>query len=163
MEVEGRYFQLNKSTLKVEDRPRTDKAYMMEIATIQNFEDMQLLTKFGRAMSTLPFELNAKQNMNAQICECFEVSYLDRDHQFLKWRRDNHGFEAAEDTGVKMTALVVINNDKYGDKEYGEIRIRKSRNQPSEPETEVVKFNMRHNSLILLKSRVIDYEIVAKK
>jgi hypothetical protein len=40
MEVEGRYFQLNKSTLKVEDRPRTDKAYMMEIANIQNFEDM---------------------------------------------------------------------------------------------------------------------------
>ena len=40
MEVEGRYFQLNKSTLKVEDRPRTDKAYMMEIVNIQNFEDM---------------------------------------------------------------------------------------------------------------------------
>ena len=40
MEVEGRYFQLNKSTLKLEDRPRTDKAYMMEIANIQSFEDM---------------------------------------------------------------------------------------------------------------------------
>lgn len=83
----------------------------------------------------------------------------------MKWRRDNHGVNGMtlEDTGVKMTALVVINNDKYGDKEYGEIKIRKSRNTPSDPETEVFKFNMRHNCIILLKSRLLDYEIIAKK
>ena len=63
-----------------------------------------------------------------------------------------------------MTILVIINNDKYVDKEYGTIKLRKSQIfSPSDPEREVTTFNLRHNCIILIKSRLIAYEIYAKK
>ena len=101
--------------------------------------------------------------MSAQVCEHFEICYFDQDHQFIKWRRDNHCVDYPEDTGVKMTIIAIINNDKYGDKEYGKITVRRSRNYPTEPEPEEISFNLRHNSMLLLKSRLIDYQITAKK
>jgi len=58
------------------------------------------------------------------VTEAFEINYLDRDHQFLKLRRDNAQMEVMQDTGIKITALLIINKDNKGDKEYGQITIR---------------------------------------
>lgn len=43
LEVEGRYFALNKSALVVSERPRTDKTFNLEIAHIMNNPDMKIL------------------------------------------------------------------------------------------------------------------------
>ena len=47
------------------------------------------------------------------------MSYFDRDHQFMRLRRDNAPLFATQDTGVKMTVCLCINKDDKGDKEYG--------------------------------------------
>jgi hypothetical protein len=66
--------------------------------------------------------------MQVQITEAFEVSYFDdHDHKFIKTKSDNASMapeEIPKDTGVKMTAFMVINKDNKGDKEYGTITLR---------------------------------------
>ena len=63
-------------------------------------------------MSFIPFELNAKytQEMQAQICEMYEISYFDNlDHKFIKMKADNTSMDsknAQHDTGVKMSVFL---------------------------------------------------------
>ena len=105
----------------MKDRPRTDKAWGFHIANIEKHPEFQQLNKFARFFSYIPFELNAKSQaeMQVQITETFEVNYFDRDHQFIKLRRDNAPMVVPQDTGIKMTALFVINKDDKSDREYG--------------------------------------------
>ena len=45
----------------------------------------------------IPFELNAKytQEMQAQICEMYEISYFDNlDHKFIKMKADNTSMDS---------------------------------------------------------------------
>ena len=96
----------------------------------QAHPDHKDLIKLLRTMANLPFELNMKYqtDMQVQITEAFEVSYFDNhDHKFIKMKQDNAGMakgEESKDTGVKMTAFMVINKDDKGDKEYGNITIK---------------------------------------
>jgi hypothetical protein len=89
---------------------------------------MKWLLDIGRQLSYLPFELNSKQSsempMQAQITEVFEASYFDRDHQFTRLRRDNAPLWTAQDTGVKLTVIWVLNKDDKVDREYGQIKLR---------------------------------------
>lgn len=64
LEVEGKYFMLHKSPLAVADRVRSDKAYQFHIAHIEKVPDFILLKQLARQLSYLPFELNAKHDMN---------------------------------------------------------------------------------------------------
>lgn len=102
--------------------------------------------------------------MSVQITETFEISYFDKDHQFIKLRRDNAPLSAAQDTGIKMTALLIVNKDDKPDKEYGKIMIRTFKEpfvygQPANViQTDVP---LKNNRLILLKARNVEYEIRA--
>jgi len=98
--------------------------------------------------------------MQLQITECFEVSYFDNlQHAFMRLTKDNHSLNDAVDTGIKVTAFLIINEDKYVDKEYGQITIATIKdNEVAEEKS----FNLRHNSLILVKSRCAAYRIDAK-
>lgn len=95
---------------------------------IENIPEFECLMQLGRLLSYLPFELNCKQSsempMQVQICEVFEISYFDRDHQIFRLRRDNAPIHTPQDTGVKLTALLVINKDDKSNKDYGEIMLR---------------------------------------
>tara|TARA_B110000285_G_C14982483_1_gene542123 strand:- start:52 stop:462 length:411 start_codon:yes stop_codon:yes gene_type:complete len=114
-------------------------------------------------MSFIPFELNAKytQEMQAQICEMYEISYFDNlDHKFIKMKADNTSMDSKNvkhDTGVKMTAFVVINKDTYADKEYGYIKLTPMDNSGSKMEPK--QYHLRNNCMILIKSRCVKYEI----
>ena len=72
-------------------------------------------------MSLLPFELNMKvpQDMQLQITETFEISYFDNnDHTFIKLKADNIDIMNEKDwldTGVKITAFLILNDDLKGD------------------------------------------------
>lgn len=64
-----------------------------------------------------------------------------------------------------MTAIYVINKDDKVDKEYGQITLRNFTEQivpNKQPVFEDKKFNLKHNQLILLKSRNVEYEIMGK-
>jgi hypothetical protein len=64
-----------------------------------------------------------------------------------------------------VTALWVINKDDKGDKEYGQIIVRNFKpplapGQP--PQYEDTTFDLKHNQLIILKARLVEYRIEAK-
>ena len=115
-------------------------------------------------MSFIPFELNAKysQEMQAQLCEMYEISYFDNlDHKFIKMKADNTNMDPANakhDTGVKMTAFVVVNKDTKADREYGCLKATPMEGSGSES-AGAKQFSLRNNCLILIKSRCVKYEI----
>ena len=65
LEVEGKYFQLHKSPLALQDRPRTDKAFGFHISHLEGKPELEVLKSMCRLMTYIPFELNAKQEMQA--------------------------------------------------------------------------------------------------
>lgn len=66
--------------------------------------------------------------------------------------------EDIADSGVKITVLLIINEDKFADKEYGTITIVEAK-PPSAGggKGEEKKYSLRNNSLILIKSRLAAY------
>ena len=76
----------------------------------------------------------------------------------MKFTRDNHELTHSNDTGIKVTAFLVIHEDKYVDKEYGTITVGSNSQNKDDEKT----FNLRHNSLILVKSRLAAYKVQAK-
>ena len=83
--------------------------------------DMQPIVKILQRLSLLPFELNMKvpQEMQLQITETFEISYFDNsDHKFIKMKADNLDILNEKDwldTGVKISAFFIINDDLKGE------------------------------------------------
>ena len=55
-----------------------------------------------------------------------------------------------------MTAFLVINKDTKGDKEYGTISLKSLDDGPNATEH---TFNLRNNSLVIMKSRCMAYQI----
>jgi hypothetical protein len=53
-----------------------------------------------------------------------------------------------------------LNKDSKADSQYGSIEVQEIPDGKTEPKNKK-KFNLRHNSLIILKSRKISYEIKA--
>ena len=100
--------------------------------------------------------------MQSQVCEMYEISYFDNlDHKFIKMKADNTNMDnknAKYDTGVKMTAFVIINKDTKADREYGYIKLTPMDNSGAQS-MEPKQFNLRNNSFILIKSRCVKYEI----
>ena len=83
------------------------------------------------------------------------MSYLDNgDHKFINIKQDNSGMANKEmDTGVKLTALLVVNKDTKADREYGKIIINEIPSEKSDKTKH--EFDLRNNSLILMKARRI--------
>lgn len=94
----------------------------------------------------------------------YEVSYFDNlDHQFIKMKQDNASMakeNATKDTGVKISVFLVINKDNKADKEYGSITV-KPMDYSGAIDMEAKTFNLRNNSMIIIKSRCVSYEIKA--
>ena len=157
LEIENKYFALFKSPLAIEQRPRTDKIFMCNISNFEKNPDMQVLSRVLRALSYIPFELNAKlsSEMQLQITETYEISYFDRDHQFIRTRQDNN-FSKEDDTGVKLTAFYIINKDDKPDKDYGTISLETDDGKKTQD------FHLRNNSIIFIKSRLVRYKITSK-
>lgn len=68
--------------------------------------------------------------------------------------------DQSEDTGVKLTGFLVINEEKYVDKEYGTITIQGIK--PNGEADEEKTFKLRNNSFIIIKSRIASYRVQTK-
>jgi hypothetical protein len=90
--------------------------------------------------------------MCIQITETFEVSYFDRDHQRIDMKRDNIFNDELNDTGVKINAFFVLNDEKYSDRVYGKITVKTNEGKEE-------SFDLRCNSLLLIKSRLVSYKV----
>ena len=165
MEVEGKAFQIFKSPLPTQDRPRTDKLWSFNVNQIENIPNPDAqgfgpLATLCRQITFLPFELNIKnpQDYQLQICENFEVSYFDdQEHTFIKPRRDNYELTNSQDVGTKMTIFYIVNMDNKADKEYGTLFLKED-----SPDSKEETFSLRNNCLVMIKSRLCGYKIEAK-
>ena len=81
-----------------------------------------------------------------QICESFEISFFDKDHQFIKTKRDN---TKQVDNGVKLTVFLALHEDKYSD--YGTITIDKK------------EYPIENGCLLIAKSRLVSYSVKASR
>ena len=147
LEIEGpKYFRIHKSPLPVEQRQRTDKLWAVSLGDLQH-EDFKPIKAALENLSYLPFELNAKMNLQLQITEAFEVSFFDeKDHGFIKSKQDNY---KDVDNGIKMTIFYVLTEDKYTD--YGHLII------------DGQKLPLENGMLVLAKSRKASYEIQSNR
>jgi hypothetical protein len=147
LEIEGpKYFRLQKSPLPVAERPRSDKLWAVSIADLQH-EDFKPIKSLLEDLSYLPFELNAKMNLQLQITEVFEISFFDeKDHCFVKEKRDN---SCDVDNGIKLTIFYVLTEDKYSD--YGHLIF------------DGQKIALENGLLVLAKSRKVKYEIKSNR
>jgi len=68
---------------------------------------------------------------------------------------------AEHDTGVKLTAFLVINKDTKADSQYGQITLREMPQVVGGTPGKSESFSLRNNSLIMIKSRRVQYEIKA--
>ena len=106
-------------------------------------------------MYCLPFELNSQLSiLQLQLSEHFEVSYFDssEDHRVIRRHRDSSVLQG-QDTGVKITIMYFLTKDGGG-----ELVLREW-----DPKEEVKEHLISENSLIILKSRQVDYEVESKK
>lgn len=77
LEIEGpKYFRIHKSPLPVEQRPRSDKLWAVSMGDLEH-DDFKPIKDAFENLTYLPFELNAKMNLQLQITEVFEVSFFD--------------------------------------------------------------------------------------
>jgi hypothetical protein len=87
-----------------------------EIEKIEEFKDLHAVT---RNLYFLPFELNMHASTLAlQVSEHFDISYFAQDHAYHHKHMDS-SLAKDQDTGLKLTIIYILNDDKHLDKEYG--------------------------------------------
>ncbi|CDW75041.1 UNKNOWN [Stylonychia lemnae] len=161
LEIEGK-FQIQKSLLPLEQRIRNDKVLPFNINEIEKIDEFAQLHKITKLVYFLPFELNMHLNyMQLQITDHFEASYFGgADHNQHKLHADS-GF-GEFNTGLKITVLLIINDDKSVDSDYGQLIIEQDgQGNGSEGGEQVQQkaINLRNNTLVVLMSRKVRYEI----
>lgn len=124
---------------------------------IEEYKDLHTLSKL---LYCLPFELNMHAPwLQLQLSEHFEVSYFAQpDHLWIRKHADSgFGKQATEsdfDTGVKVTALFVVNRVKRGANPILKIWVDNSE--------ECVTKELKDNLIVVLKSRRVSYEITSE-
>ena len=68
-------------------------------------------------------------------------------------KRDNIlDSDPSADTGVKVNAFFILNDEKYSDRVYGKMTVKTEDGKEE-------SYDLRNNSLILIKSRIIQYKV----
>lgn len=94
------------------------------------------------------------------MSEQFQVSFIDKDHAFIKRRADS--VFGPSDTGLKLTMLFVIGvqNNQQGPKfNLYEQKIENSTND-NYKQSALQSINLSGNTMILWNSRAFEYEIL---
>ncbi|EGR28451.1 hypothetical protein IMG5_174900 [Ichthyophthirius multifiliis] len=152
LEIDGRFEeQVN------EKSGRSDRVLWVSLSEISD-KDFKNFKEICVRLTSIPYELNEKTQFLAQISELFQVSYFKNNGSYQEKHFDS-SFEGNQDNGRKLTVLYFSNLDNdINCKDQGKIRIypdflKDDQNKYVEFETEV-------DSLLILKSRVIPYEIL---
>lgn len=85
---------------------RKDKFLDFNLKQVQGNSELALLHQLAKLQFFIPFEINKKAQLNLQVSEQFQVSFLDKDHAFIQRRADS--VFGANDTGIKLSMLFVI-------------------------------------------------------
>ena len=137
--------------LPPDQRPRNDKHFDFNITQIEGIEEYKELHAVARLLYCIPFEMNMRASwLQLQLSEHFEVSY----YQEGLWHRKHidSGFSKTEadfDTGVKVTFLYAIGKGEATVQIWVEGELKK-------------EVAMTSNTLIIMKSRRVEYEITGK-
>ena len=59
---------------------RNDKFFDYNLGMLQNNQEMALLNELSRSIFYIPFEINKKSQLNLQVSEQFQISYMDKSH-----------------------------------------------------------------------------------
>jgi len=95
-----------------------------------------------------------------QVSEQFQVSFVDKDHAFIKRRADS--VFGPSDTGLKLTMLFVIGvqNNQQGPKFNLYKQQIENSTTDSNDQVPLQSINLSGNTMILWNSRAFEYEIL---
>ena len=105
LEMEGKFHVRKVHSVSV-PLNRSDKFFDVDLTSLEGNAEFKTLKQLVRMLFFLPFEINKKVSLNLQVCESFQLSFMDHDHKFIKQRAESTFGE--QDTGVKMTMIFGI-------------------------------------------------------
>ena len=129
--------------LPAEERPRNDKVFAFNLGSLEGIDEYKALHAVAKLLYCIPFELNMHASwLQLQLTEHFEVAYFGHpDNLWHRMHRD--GGIQDQDTGVKITILLALCRETGAT-----LKLEDGTTMP-----------LRNNTLILLKSRTVAYEI----
>ena len=144
---EGRFESVTAS----EAETRSDRILPFQFTDLDP-QSSKNLYHISRNLTSLPFELNLKANIYAQVSEGFQLSYFNKEDGFHKVHFDS-SFVEKLDSGKKISALYIF-SDKQNVKGSAKFAIH---DEKSTEITEETDFEI--GTLILIKSRSIPYSL----
>jgi len=140
---------------------RNDKVTWVNLHDIKA-EKSRKLYHLIQIFNALPFELNLKANLYTQISEVIQLSAFPKGEEALHKLHMDSAFEKKLDTGRKFSVLYFCFKNDDG-KSLPVMRLKRKvlEKEKGEWEEEVKELSVGSNSLVILKSRLIGYEIQA--
>ena len=162
LEMEGKFeVRRPKSSIQAatSELSQTDKFLDYTLAKIDKLEELQYLKHLSTFLFYLPFEINQRAQLNLQVSETFQLSYLDSGtskDSYIRDRRDS-GFENKTDSGIKLTILYVINGDQ------GKSSTLTLTSNSEISENDKAEVELLGNTLVLFNARAFSYSISGQK
>ena len=105
LEMEGK-FEVRKVKSVGVPLKRKDKYFNFDLSMLEGNEELKNLRQLARLLFFIPFEINAKASLNLQVCEQFELSFMDHAHAFVNRKADSTFGNL--DTGVKLSYIFAV-------------------------------------------------------
>jgi len=143
---EGRF----ESVVTAEENIRNDRMLSFSFTDIDP-KTSKTLYHLCRILTAIPFELNLKASIYAQVSEGFQLSYYKEDNGFHGIHYDS-SFQEKFDSGKKISALYIFSEKQEKTKPKLTLHKRDSTDVLEEVELEM-------GTLFLIKSRVVPYSL----
>ena len=145
-----------------EMQTRTDRSLWISLSEMQK-KDFPMLFRLCNSLAGIPYELNKKNcGFFAQISEAFQVSYFP-EKAFQNRHLDSSSIDN-KDNGKQLTCLYFCSVDPDYARNFGKLRlypkIKISSGSEEIVEEEQQEILMEWDSLLVLKSRKVAYEII---
>ncbi|KRX11086.1 hypothetical protein PPERSA_05195 [Pseudocohnilembus persalinus] len=151
-----------------EEELRNDKILWLDLQQIDK-DQFSKLYFICNILTSIPYELNKKDmKYYALSSEMFQLSYFSEHDTFQKVHMDSH-FDSKKDTGRTLSVLYFSNNEfdlKYSKTEIEKMQKEKNavlRIYQNEEKSKHIDIEQQADTLVLLKSRIIPYEILPNK
>ena len=105
LEMESK-FTIRRPRYAADELTRVDKFLDFNLSQLEGNEDLAILNKLAKLQFFIPYEINKKAQLNLQVSEQFQMSFVDKDHSFIKRRADS--VFGKHDSGFKLTMLFVV-------------------------------------------------------
>ena len=117
---------------------------------------MALLNELSRSIFYIPFEINKKSQLNLQVSEQFQISYMDKSHDQIKMRMDSAFGE--RDSGLKLSMIFCIETKTSQVPQFS-LYENEDHENPGKSQSLKEDIQLKPNTLVLFNSRSFLYQI----